>query len=237
MYLRRFDRRGGGTTLYELPPPVREEEFRAVNTDNQEQIKTYFEPFVERLHSFLNETSCLHDIQTVRQMRVRAGRHAFGRRSFKAQPGHWYTRSSGGRKEAQFNVGLFPEYLRIGLGFEFTKGRYGSPDVQTTFGEFRNALARNRQAFERLVQDNLFRVEWVPKDQTVVNRVQTQGVTRWLLRPKPSDWIFIGRLLYKREDAEILEDPARLGEVMDSVFGELKPWWKEAQERAAPYLE
>lgn len=222
--------------MSELPPPVGEAEFRAVDNDNPEQIEAYFEgeDFIDRLHSFLNKTPSLRDIQGVRRGWVNSGSDAFDRRSFKTQPRHWYTRNVGGRAEAQFNVGLFPEYLRVGLGFEFRKGRYGSPNVQTTYGEFKSILMENRQAFERLVQDNLFEVEWVPADRKGVKPVGTQGVTRWLLRPKPSDWIFVGKLLYRKKHAQILEDPAHLGEIMESVFGDLRWWWKEAQERAVP---
>ena len=51
----------------------------------------------------------------------------------------------------------------------------------------------------------------------------------WLLKPKPSDWIFVGRLLDRKKDAEILGDSVRLREVMESVFKDLKPLWEQTQ--------
>ena len=49
--------------MSKLPPAVRESEFRAVETDNPIKIEEYFEPFKRELHSFLNDASCLRNIQ------------------------------------------------------------------------------------------------------------------------------------------------------------------------------
>jgi hypothetical protein len=56
----------GGTTLSQLPPPVREHEFRAVNTVNEDEIKAEFIPLVRKLHLFLNQASCVQDLQKIR---------------------------------------------------------------------------------------------------------------------------------------------------------------------------
>lgn len=218
--------------MSELPPPVREQDFRAVDTKDEEAIREHFGPFVGRLHSFLNEASCLRDVQNVRRRRNPrvTGRRAFEEGYFATQPRHWYTHNSGGRNEAQFNVGMFPQYLRVGLGFEFRAGAYGAPHaVQAAYGEFRHALGRHRPAFERWAHENAVVVEWVPKDGLGIRYVRTQNALRWLLRPKPPDWIFVGRLLDRKRDAGILGEPAGLGEAMESVFGGLKPFWQETQ--------
>lgn len=223
-----------GAALSKLPPPVRESEFRAVDTTDEEGIRDHFGPFVRRLHSFLNETSCLRDIQDVRRLRNPrvTGRQAFEEGYFATQPRHWYTHNAGGRSEAQFNVGMFPTYLRVGLGFEFTERAHGEPyAVQAAYGGFRQALGRNRPAFERFARENAIVVEWVPKGKSDTKFVPTQDVLRWLLKPKLSDWIFVGRLLDRNRDAGVLEDPVRLGEAMESVFKYLEPLWEETQER------
>lgn len=63
---------------------------------------------------------------------------------------------------------------------------------------------------------------------------RTRTVTKWLRRPPqiPS-WIFVGRLLQPEKDARILEDPAKLKEIIESVFGDFKRVWRRTQMRAA----
>jgi hypothetical protein len=229
----------GGTTLSKLPPPVRKEEFQAVDTTDEEEIRDYFRPFVNRLNSFLNETSCLRDIQDIRRRKNPqiTSSQAFVDGYFSTQPKHWYTHNAGGRNEAQFNIGMFPDYLRVGLGFEFREQVYGNPEaVQEAYGQFTEVLRQHRQVFERFARDNSLMIEWVPQGTTDIQYVRTQEVLKWLLKPsKVPDWIFVGRLLGRREDTEILEDPIRLKEVMESVFRGLKNLWEETQTEAARY--
>lgn len=219
--------------MAELPPPVREEEFRAVNTDNREQIESYFEPFRERLHTFLNETSCLRDIQRIRSRKNPQITHNLAFRRLNTEAYHWYTHSYGGRSEAQFNIGLFPNYLRVGLGFEFTKGGRQSDEgvraVWEAYDRFTAAIRRDQWTFDRCVLDNSLMIEWAPEGPSNLQTV-TQGLSEWLLEP-PQDprWIFVGRLLYRENDAEILEDAVRLREVMESTFRCLRPFWEQTQ--------
>ncbi len=224
-----------------LPPPFTESRFEEIEGATKEQIEVRVAPFIEDLHAFLNEESCLHDIQHIRHgvnPQVR-GQLAFGNCTPEYE--HWYTYNIGGRNEAQFNIGLFPDYLRIGLGFEFTKKAYGKPErVQAAWGRFGVVLRQHRQAFERFAQENSLQVERLPPGKSGranLAYVRTQRLVRWLLRPKVSDWIFIGRLLRRREDAEILADSVRLKEVMESVFGGFKPLWQETQLQASEYRE
>ena len=57
-----------GAALSE-PPPVLETHFQAVDTTDKEEIQRDFVSFVQDLHLFLNETSCLRDIQVIRRER------------------------------------------------------------------------------------------------------------------------------------------------------------------------
>jgi hypothetical protein len=225
--------------LSELPPPVRKEEFQAVDTTDEEEIRRYFRPFVGCLHSFLNETSCLGNIQDIRHRKNPqiTSSQAFDKGYFAIQPRHWYTHNAGGRSEAQFNVGMFPSYLRVGLGFEFTEKAHGNPGaVQDAYGQFTEVLRQHRQVFERFARDNSLMIEWVPQGATDIQYVRTQEVLKWLLKPsKVPDWIFVGRLLGRREDTEILEDPIRLKEVMESVFRGLKNLWEESVDSSNEY--
>jgi hypothetical protein len=129
--------------------------------------------------------------------------------------------------------------MRVGLGFEFTERAHGNPaEVQPVWGQFREILRDRRQAFEQIARELPLMVEWVPRSASKVKHVQPQGVLKWLLKPsRVPEWVFVGRLLDRRNDAEILGDPTRLGEVMEAVFGELLPLWREAQLRATQYQE
>jgi len=224
--------------LSELPPPVTESQFRDLEGATKDQVKKRATPFVRDLHAFLNEGSCLGDIQRIRRRwkpQIRSSL-AFEGDDFPTEREHWYTYNTGGRNEAQFNIGLFPDYLRFGLGFEFTKKVYGEPEsVGPVFGQFCDILRQHRQAFDRFAQDNSFWVEWLPEGKTGrinLGHVRTHDVSKWLLHPKVSDWIFVGRLLYRKDDANTLKDPTRLKQAMESVFVDLKPLWEQAQLKA-----
>jgi hypothetical protein len=233
--------REGGITLSKLPPsilppPIREHEFRAVNTVNEDEIKSEFIPLVHKLHLFLNQASCVQDLQKIRSNwkdRV-ANKQAFG--NFAVAPKHWYTFHNGGRNEAQFNIGLSPKYLRVGLGFEFTRKKGGDPTiVHLTYVQFTKVIEQDLQGFDRFVKQNSLEIEWVPKkNETQPTTEPTRTATKWLRRlPQEPSWIFIGRLLRSEKDARILEEPARLKEVIEPVFGGFKPYWKRTQMRMA----
>ena len=71
---------------------------------------------------------------------------------------------------------MFPDYLRVGLGFEFREQMYGNPEaVQEAYGQFTEVLRQHRQVFERIARDNALMVEWVPKGTTDISYVRTQG--------------------------------------------------------------
>src|SRR5216110_228436 len=103
-------------------PPIRNVEFDELYTDDPAEVRRRFDPLVPQLHAYLNELPCLRNLYIMRR-RWRPGAHsgdAF--RRFVTSRKHWYTFHYGGRNEAQFNVGMWPEYLRIGLGFELSEG-------------------------------------------------------------------------------------------------------------------
>lgn len=225
--------------MSELPPPVTESQFRSLEGTTKEQVKKRAAPFVGELHAFLNHGSCLHDVQRIRRGFNHRVRDSPAFDDFAVDREHWYTYNTGGRNEAQFNIGLFTDYLRVGMGFEFTEKMYGEPTrVQTAYGIFRDVLRQHRQAFDRFAQDNLLQIEWLPEGKAGRNNlryVPTHEVSKWLLHPNVSDWIFVGRLLHREDDANTLEDPTQLKQAMESVFVDLKPLWEQAQMEAAQF--
>ncbi len=213
-----------------LPPIVGEKEFQDVDTLDEEKIKESFGTFLNRLHLFLNQSSCIHDIQEIRSnwTKVRY-KEAFG--NFATDRKHWYTFNHGGRKEAQFNIGLCTDYLRIGLGFEFTEKKGGDPTiVQLSYACFTNVIKNELKSFQQFVDDNQLEVEWCVKDGKNSEIIPTKNVVNWLIEPTMEpEWIFIGRLLRREIDKEILENPIYLKQNIDTVFKGFKPIWKQTQ--------
>jgi hypothetical protein len=154
---------------------------------------------------------------------------AFG--NFATDPEHWYTFHHGGRNEAQFNVGLQAEYLRVGLGFEFTLKKGGDPTVvHLAYTCFVNVIRRDRAAFERFVADLRLEVEWSDSTGDDGGVIDTEGAVAWLLNPPiEPGWIFIGRLLRREQDAAVLQDPTALGTVMERVLSGFRPIWEQTE--------
>jgi hypothetical protein len=166
---------------------------------------------------------------------------AFG--AHKIKQGQWYTYNHGGRNEMQFNIGMVepkaksPGYLRVGLAWNI----YGPSriKVNNSLESFRN-LIREVRSWDAFVKTNRLEIEWIHrlKKDSIAQR-QTNDITEWLLRePFPQyDWILIGRLLQRDIDTVTLADPARLKNVIDSVFSGFLPLWEETQYRALTPVE
>ena len=102
--------------------------------------------------------------------------------------------------------------------------------VWTAYDRFREALERQRQTFEQFAVEAPLTVELVVEDDDQPRYAQAQETSEWLMNPPlQSEWIFVGKLLYRKRDREVLEDPVLLGEVMDAVFGNLMPYWEATQ--------
>jgi hypothetical protein len=168
------------------PPSVSDGDFDAVDTIDEELIKRRFNGFVRSLHSYLNQLVCLRDLQRARRRwKARAvSAEAFG--NFATDPKHWYTFHHGGRKEAQFNIGLYTSHLRVGLGFEFTLKKGGDPTVvHLAYACFTNVVRRHRPQFEQFVADNQLEIEWASSNG-LLQFIPTAGVVDWLPNP-PAD--------------------------------------------------
>jgi len=213
------------------PPTVGEAEFLAVDTTDVDLIKGRFTTFLHSLHMYLNQLPCLRDVQQARrQWKARTAESvAFG--NFASDPEHWYTFHHGGRNEAQFNVGLSIERYRVGLGFEFTLKKGGDPTVvQLAYACFLNVIRNDLAAFKRFVSNNQLQVEWSNYDGDDGDVVVTEEAVEWLLNPPVEPgWIFIGRLLWREEDAATLADPVALGRLMEKVLSSFRPLWERTE--------
>ena len=196
--------------------------FTQVDTDDQALIRSRFEPFVTgQLHPLLNG---LHSLQGIQAIRGGRANDAFG--TFATGEREWYTFNHGGRNECQFNVGLGPSYLRIGLGFEFSHRKHGDPDaVLFAYLRFRKHITARQAEFRALIEELSLEVECTetgPGDD----------ITNWILNdpmdPQPR-WIFVGRCLYREGDGEVLRDEVALAKVIDKTFAGLRPYWQASR--------
>ena len=210
-------------------PPVERADFQRMRNTSDEQVAKQFGRWVSKLHLFLNTTSVVHDLQSDRSAWTSPrDRDAF--RNFKAESGHWYTFNHGGRNEAQMNVGMFPDRLRIGMGFEFTEKEHGDPKrVRFAFSRFLQAVGDNGDSFRKLIRDLPLEMELFPARGGRLEVFQPESLLEVLLDlPREPLWIFVGRMLRPDVDDEVLSNGDRLGGEVDRVFVQLRPWWKRA---------
>lgn len=218
-------------------PTIADHWFDEIDTSLEEQVERRFHPWVIReLHPFLNALPCLADLQRVRKRwKSRTGSFdPFG--TFKADPSHWYSFNHGGRNEAQLNLGMFPEYFRVGLGFEFTEKRGGKPsEVTLAYTAFRN-VTESSSEYAEFVAANRIEVEFFPTRTGHLGHDSTDAVVGWEPAPSPPiQWIFFGRLLRRAADRHIWEDAEAFGGVLEAVLCGFKPFWAKAQQQAAQW--
>lgn len=226
-----------------LPPIIQESDFQLLEKRDEKKMQTRFAPRIKELQVFLNQLPCLQDVQKIRKkewMNRTEQEDAFKVGDSIVEPNQWYTYHRGGRSEVQFNVGLLPKHFRIGLGFEFTErglGDQGSirkEGVTVLYANFRHVIQEARFGFDELVRSLCLEIEWNAEQDHNVTIVPTNEAIEWLSGdlPRYPAWIFVGRLLRRKADASILENPSELKQVFENVFGGLKPIWKETQIRA-----
>lgn len=215
----------------QTPPPISETEFIAVDISDENEIGRRFQTYVRELHAYLNQIPCLRDLQHVRRKwkSRTVETEAFG--NLGLYPKHWYTFHHGGRNEAQFNVGLWPNYFRVGLGFEFTLKKGGDPSaVWLAYSCFVSIIRQQLTNFQSFVSNNSLEIEWEDRDGNLCLTIGTQHVVDWLLDPSSEPrWIFIGRLLKRDQDEEVLAHPDALAAVMQSVLCGFRPIWEQTQ--------
>ncbi len=210
------------------------------------EVDRIFTPIINELQEFLNEIPCLRNVQMIRKQVYGRVRYsvAFHTPINDLYPKHWYIFHKGGRNEMQFNIGMYGEksckppelpYVRIGVGFNFTKDGWGDPPkVERAFHSFQAIVRQSQTQFGQFAGANNLGIErsdsknkwggWLPFNNT-------QGLIAWLLNPPPTeseyDWIFIGRRLQRRIDRMILEDPKQLKKIIESVLCGFKPFWEQ----------
>jgi len=135
---------------------------------------------------------------------------------------HWYLYIDGGdQDQVQLNIGMWPQYIRVGLGFQI--GRQVSPKMPAfqllqTFLGVRPPLPF-RDAFYRCVERNHFGIEGVPTRDAdeLLHRLET------FVAPADASpvFIFVGAL-WKSDEAQVKDADA-----YRNVFLQLMPFYEE----------
>jgi hypothetical protein len=135
---------------------------------------------------------------------------------------HWYLYVVGGdQDQVQLNIGMWPEYIRVGLGFMI--GRQVSPKIPA-FLLFQTFLGARpplpfRDAFYACVERNKFAIEDLPTKDTddLLHRLETYVV--------PADnspvFVFVGSLW------NVIEASTKGIDDYRKVFLELMPFYEE----------
>jgi hypothetical protein len=219
-----------------LPPKLADADFDVLGSLLEFDVPKKFSRKIQALHSFLNGDSVVSEAHELRRQewkkRARTDR-AFENQAFEDR--HWYTFNAGGRNEAQLNVGMFGGergHVRIGLGFEMTEKKGGQPAlVQFTYTAFVTLLKSNTalaRTFADFVRDTGLEVEFWGPSSTGLEIVATSDALAFLTKlTRTTHWVFIGKLLRRGADAEVLAEPADFARTLDNVFRGILPVWRE----------
>lgn len=220
-----------------LPPPILDRYFDDLDKPIDQAV-AIMTPVIKDFMAYLNELPCLSNLQLQRYLTGRVSRRQ--RSPFKLinQPPkkdsrHWYFYNTGGRNEMQFNIGMYSTqcitpsvpYVRIGVGFNFSRGQFGRPDdVQREFCGFARKVMDQQRRFLTFFDQSNLEVEFSSNDAGS-SGVSAHHFMDWLASQTSTranrhidDWVFIGRLLRRGTDQATLERPQLLDQTLDAVF-------------------
>jgi hypothetical protein len=199
-------------------------------------------PVVEALLMAVNERPFAAQVVEARNRAGQSGTKLFRRNSFYAGgEGHLYAFHHGGRWEPQINVGFFaaPQWgrsaIRAGIGFNLTRS---GADRDADAGQER--IAAYYEQFQQHVASDWKQLltDWMAAHAGFLQYADRQPATEmlpadaveWLVQNRNAmeqGWVFVGAWLFadRAEDAETMEDPARLVDWMEKTFTDLLPLW------------
>jgi len=140
----------------------------------------------------------------------------------RAYDGHWFTFVVGGdQDQVQLNIGMFKDYIRVGLGFMM--GRQVAPKIPA-FHVLQSFLGMRpplpfRDAFYSCVKKNNFQIEDPPiRDaDEVLHRLET-----FVVPPdKDTVFVFVGAIW------DVVTAPTKSVDDYRTVFLELMPFYEE----------
>ena len=199
-------------------------------------------PVVEALLMAVNDRPFAAKVVEARNRAGQSGTKLFRRNSFYAGgEGHLYAFHHGGRWEPQINVGFFaaPQWgrsaIRAGIGFNLTRS---GADRDADAGQER--IAAYYEQFQQHVASDWKQLltDWMAANAGFLQYADRQPATdllpadavEWLVQNRnvmEQGWVFVGAWLFadRADDAETMEDPARLVDWMEKTFTDLLPLW------------
>ena len=199
-------------------------------------------PVVEALLMAVNDRPFAATVVEARNRAGQSGTKLFRRNSFYAGgEGHLYAFHHGGRWEPQINVGFFaaPQWgrsaIRAGIGFNLTRS---GADRDADAGQER--IAAYHEQFQQHVASDWKQLltDWMAANAGFLQYADRQPATdmlpadavEWLVQNRNAmeqGWVFVGAWLFadRADDAETMEDPARLVDWMEKTFTDLLPLW------------
>jgi tetratricopeptide (TPR) repeat protein len=199
-------------------------------------------PKMEALLLSANEQRTALRIVEARARAGQSGSKLFHRNSYHARTsGHIYAYHHGGRREPQFNVGLFSgprwggDWMRAGLGFNLgnsgrdTDADEGQEQVLAAFDRFQRQVAGAWRSHL---------IDWMETSGGFI-QYGTRGpaldllprdAVEWLINcrnPAAQGWVFVGRWLSreKPEEARTLASMPKLVATVEDTFAALFPLW------------
>jgi tetratricopeptide (TPR) repeat protein len=199
-------------------------------------------PVVEALIMAVNERPFAGKVVEARNRAGQSGTRLFRRNSFYVGgEGHLYAFHHGGRWEPQINVGFFAasqwgrSAIRAGIGFNLTRS---GADRDADAGQER--IAAYYEQFQQHVAGEWkpLLTDWMSANAGFLQYADRQPATDmlpadavgWLANNRNAveqGWVFVGAWLFadRPDDAETMEDPAKLIDWMDRTFTDLLPLW------------
>ena len=199
-------------------------------------------PVVEALLMAVNDRPFAAKVVEARNRAGQSGTKLFRRNSFYAGgEGHLYAFHHGGRWEPQINVGFFaaPQWgrsaIRAGIGFNLTRS---GADRDADAGQER--IAAYYEQFQQHVASDWKQLltDWMAANAGFLQYADRQPATdmlpadavEWLVQNRNAmeqGWVFVGAWLFadRADDAETMEDPARLVDWMEKTLTDLLPLW------------
>ncbi len=199
-------------------------------------------PKVEALLLSLNDQRTSSRIVEARTRSGQSGTKLFHRNSYHAAGnGHIFAYHHGGRREPQFNIGLFSrtpwggDWVRAGLGFNLaaaartSEGDDGQEQIVAFFEAFQQQVAGAWRGHL---------VDWMASsggfiqygDRPPAMELLPKRAVEWLINcrnPVGQGWVFVGRWLSldNAEDAKTLASMPKLAASVDEAFAALLPLW------------
>jgi hypothetical protein len=199
-------------------------------------------PKIESLLLSINDQRTSLRIVEARLRAGQSGSKLFHRNSYHARTdGHIYAYHHGGRREPQFNIGLFSrtpwgrDWIRIGLGFNLAAeareagGDEGQEQILASFERFqRQAAGAWRSHLVDWMGSSGGFIQYGNRGPAI-DLVPKQAV-EWLVtcrNPAGQGWVFVGRWLSldTPDDAKAIVSMPKLVTAVEDTFAALFPLW------------